>query len=53
MIEVLLIAVLAFGLSYFTSNAIAGQIGNHLLERSMQTEPEDDNDVVSVAAPLR
>ena len=39
LIEVLLIAVLAFGLSYFTSNAIAGQIGNHLLEQSMQTEP--------------
>ena len=37
LIEVLLIAVLAFGLSYFTSNAIAGQIGNHLLEQSMQT----------------
>ena len=34
LIEVLLIAVLAFGLSYFTSNAIAGQIGNHLLEQS-------------------
>lgn len=29
MVEVLLIAVLAFGLSYFTSNAVAGQIGNH------------------------
>ena len=52
LIEVLLIAVLAFGLSYFTSNAIAGQIGNHLLEQSMQTGPEDDNDVVSVAASV-
>ena len=50
LIEVLLIAVLAFGLSYFTSYAIAGQIGNHLLEQSMQTEPEDDNDVVAAAA---
>ena len=52
LIEVLLIAVLAFGLSYFTSNAIAGQIGNHLLEQSIQTEPEDDNDVVAAAAAV-
>ena len=52
LIEVLLIAVLAFGLSYFTSNAIAGQIGNHLLEQSMQTKPEDDNDIVSAAAAV-
>ena len=51
LIEVLLIAILAFGLSYFTSNAIAGQIGNHLLEQSMQTEPQD-SDVVSAAAAV-
>lgn len=51
LIEVLLVAVLAFGLSYFTSNAIAGQIGNHLLERSMQTEPAD-KEVVSAAAAV-
>ncbi len=51
LIEVLLVAVLAFGLSYFTSNAIAGQIGNHLLEQSMQTEPADD-EVVSAAAAV-
>jgi putative ABC transport system permease protein len=51
LIEVLLIAVLAFGLSYFTSNAVAGQIGNHLLEQSMQTGAEDDNnDVVAAVA---
>ena len=49
LIEVLLIAVLAFGLSYFTSNAIAGQIGNHLLEQSMRTETADD-EVASAAA---
>ena len=49
LIEVLLIAVLAFGLSYFTSNAIAGQIGNHLLEQSMRTETADD-EIVSAAA---
>ena len=50
LIEVLLIAVLAFGLSYFTSNAIAGQIGNHLLEQSMQTGPADDEMVSAAAA---
>ena len=42
--EVLLIAVFAFGLSYFTSNAVAGQIGNHLLEQSVQVEQEDNSD---------
>ena len=31
---------------------LAGQIGNHLLEQSMQTEPEDDNDVVSAAVAV-
>ncbi len=41
--EVLLIAVFAFGLSYFTSNAVAGQIGNHLLEQSVQVEQEDNS----------
>ena len=41
--EVLLIAVFAFGLSYFTSNAVAGQIGNHLLEQSGQVEQEDNS----------
>mgnify|MGYP002510852229 FL=1 len=41
--EVLLIAVFAFGLSYFTSNAVAGQIGNHLLEQSLQVEQEDNS----------
>ena len=50
LIEVLLIAVLAFGLSYFTSNAVAGQIGNRLLKQSMRSEPEDDVDVTAVAA---
>ena len=41
--EVLLIAVFAFGLSYFTSNAVAGQIGNHLFEQSVQVEQEDNS----------
>lgn len=50
LIEVLLIAVLAFGLSYFTSNAIAGQIGNRLLEQSMQTGPEDEDSAVAAAS---
>jgi len=43
LIEVLLIAVFAFGLSYFTGNAVAGQIGNHLLEQSVQVEHEDNS----------
>lgn len=50
LVEVLLIAVLAFGLSYFTSGAVAGQIGNHLLEQSMQAEPEDGGDGTAAAA---
>ncbi len=41
--EVLLIAVFAFGLSYFTSDAVAGQISNHLLEQSVQVEQEDNS----------
>lgn len=52
LIEVLLIAVLAFGLSYFTSNAIAGQIGNHLLEQSMQTEQGDNGNVTTALAAV-
>ena len=51
LIEVLLVAILAFSLSYFTSSAIAGQIGNHLLEQSMQTQQEE-NDIVSAAAAV-
>ncbi len=51
LMEVLLIAVLAFGLSYFTSSAVAGQIGNHLLQQSMQNESEDEG-VVSAAAAV-
>ncbi len=49
LIEILLIAVLAFGLSYFTSNAIAGQIGNRLLEQSAQAGPEVDGEIVAAA----
>lgn len=52
LIEVLLIAVFAFGLSYFSSNAIAGQIGNHLLGQSVQVEQEDNSISVAVAAEV-
>lgn len=52
LIEVLLIAVLAFGFSYFTSNAVAGQIGNHLLEQSLQTAPEDVGNITAGAAAV-
>ena len=48
--EVLLIAVFAFGLSYFTSSAIAGQIGNNLLEQSVQAEKEDDGGSAAAVA---
>ena len=50
LIEVLLIAALSFGLSYFTSGAVAGQIGNHLLEQSTQAEPEDGGNITAAAA---
>ncbi|MCI9414261.1 MAG: FtsX-like permease family protein [Clostridiales bacterium] len=46
--EVLMIAVFAFGLSFFSSNLIAGQIGNSLLQAQVQsgeeqTAPQEDN----------
>lgn len=50
LLEVLLIAVLAFGLSYFTGNAIAEQVGNHLLEQRIQTEQGVRGDITAVAA---
>ena len=43
-------AVLAFGLSYFASNAVAGQIGNHLLEQSAQVEKEDNSGAAAATA---
>ncbi len=52
LIEVLLIAVFTFGLSYFTSNAIAGQIGNHLLEQSVQVDQEDNSNSAAVAVEV-
>ena len=46
--EILLIAVLAFGLSFFTSNAVANQLSDQLLQQSKQTalspEPQDSNE---------
>lgn len=46
--EVLMIAVFAFGLAFFSSNLIAGQIGNSLLQAQVQSveeqsETPDDN----------
>ena len=52
LIEVLLIAVLAFGLSYFTSSAIADQIGSHLLEQSMHTKSDEDDTVTAAAVDV-
>lgn len=48
--EVLIIALLAFGLSFFTSSAVAGQIGNHLLEQSMRTNGSEDEIAVGAAS---
>ena len=50
--EILLIAVLAFGISYFTSNAIAEQIGNNLLEQSVQVEQENDSGAAAAAVSV-
>lgn len=52
LIEVLLIAVFAFGLSYFTSNGIVGQIGNHLLEQSVQVKQEDNSSSAATAVEV-
>ncbi|MFS0783472.1 ABC transporter permease [Bacillus sp. 1P06AnD] len=38
LLEVLMIAVIAFGISFFTSNAIADQIGDRLLSQSVHDE---------------
>lgn len=39
--EVLMVALLTFGFSFFTSSAIAGQVGNRLLAQSVQDEAAD------------
>lgn len=41
--EVLMIAVFAFGLSFFSSNLIAGQIGNSLLQAQAQSTQEQSS----------
>ena len=38
--EVLMIAVIAFGCSYFTSNAVAGQLANGLLQQNIPASKE-------------
>ena len=38
--EVLMIAVIAFGCSYFTSNAVAGQLANGLLQQNIPASEE-------------
>lgn len=43
LVEVLLIAIMAFGLSSFTSNAIASEIGNGLLQQNIQSAVQDEN----------
>lgn len=54
LVEVLLIALLAFGLSFFTSNAIANEIGNGLLQQNIQSTVQNENstdDEVAAAVP--
>jgi putative ABC transport system permease protein len=49
--EVLLIAVLAFGLSFFSSNAVANQIGNSMLQQQeKQAEDTLTDDAKSAVA---
>lgn len=50
LVEVVLVAALAFGLSWFTSNAVAGQIGGYLLARSAQSEEEAGRDASASVA---
>lgn len=52
LVEVLLIAILAFGLSYFTSNAISNQLGNSLLQQSVQEATMPENDVGNAEAEV-
>ena len=43
LLEVLMIAVIAFSLSYFTSNAVAGQLANGLLQQNVSVNEEKPN----------
>lgn len=49
LVEVLLIAALAFGLAYFTSSAMAGQVGDRLVKGYMQAEEETGENVAASA----
>ena len=46
LLEVLMIAVIAFSLSYFMSNAVADQLANELLQQNVSTdEVQQDQDI--------
>ncbi len=49
--EVLIIAVLAFSLSFFSGNMIAGQVGNYFLGQQNNTSAEQSADEVAAADP--
>ncbi|MCM1048151.1 MAG: FtsX-like permease family protein [Clostridiales bacterium] len=47
LVEVLMIAIIAFGISFFTSNAVANQLANGLIESpSSEENSSTDNNVV-------
>ena len=47
LVEVLMIAIIAFGISFFTSNAVANQLANGLIENPSSKENlSNDNNVV-------
>ncbi len=43
--EVLLIAIVAFGISFFTSNMVSNRIADVLLQQDIQNKIEEPNDV--------
>lgn len=43
LLEVLMIALIAFSLSYFTSNVVAGQLANGLLQQNVSVNEEKPN----------
>lgn len=43
--EVLLIAIVAFGISFFTSNMVSNRIADVLLQQDIQNKKEEPNDV--------
>ncbi|MDE7332761.1 MAG: FtsX-like permease family protein [Lachnospiraceae bacterium] len=46
--EVLMIAVIAFGCSYFTSSAVAGQIADGLLQQGIPANEERTDDEIAI-----